>query len=171
MGKQANRIAAVCVEIHEYSETVYEVVVSPDGEWIASGSEDRTVKVVERKTGRVKCTLTVDSGVSSIAYCPTGDMIAVGCYNGNIHVVDALTAEVKRSVTVNSGFYGVQSVSFSPKGDMIADGCANGKIHFLDAVTVAVKRSLITSTRRSLRLFTRPLTTCCQLDVLAGKYL
>ena len=47
-----------CVmEIREHSEAVYAVAVSPDGEWIASGSGDNTVKVVERKTGRVKCTL------------------------------------------------------------------------------------------------------------------
>jgi len=45
------------MEIREHSEAVYAVAVSPDGEWIASGSGDRTVKVVEMATGRVKCTL------------------------------------------------------------------------------------------------------------------
>ena len=48
-----------CVmEIREHSEAVRSVAVSPDGKWIASGSGDKTVKVVERKTGRVKCTLS-----------------------------------------------------------------------------------------------------------------
>jgi serine/threonine protein kinase len=48
-----------CVmEIREHSEAVLSVAVSPDGKWIASGSQDQTVKIVERKTGRVKCTLS-----------------------------------------------------------------------------------------------------------------
>jgi len=52
-----------CVmEIREHSEAVYAVTVSPDGKWIASGSGDKTVKVVEIATGRVKCTLTGHSG-------------------------------------------------------------------------------------------------------------
>jgi WD40 repeat protein len=36
---------------------VHAVAVSPDGKWIASGSADETVKVVEVDTGRVVHTL------------------------------------------------------------------------------------------------------------------
>jgi WD40 repeat protein len=55
-----------CVmEIREHSRAVLSVAVSPDGKWIASGSEDKTVKVVERKTGRVKCTLSGHSGYAT----------------------------------------------------------------------------------------------------------
>jgi len=56
----ANKPAAQlpCVmEIREHSESVFAVAVSPDGKWIASGSADKTVKVVEVDTGRVVHTL------------------------------------------------------------------------------------------------------------------
>jgi serine/threonine protein kinase len=56
----ANKPAAQlpCVmEIREHSESVLAVAVSPDGKWIASGSADKTVKVVEVDTGRVVHTL------------------------------------------------------------------------------------------------------------------
>jgi len=56
----ANKPAAQlpCVmEIREHSAAVYAVAVSPDGKWIASGSADKTVKVVEVDTGRVVHTL------------------------------------------------------------------------------------------------------------------
>jgi WD40 repeat protein len=46
------------MEILEHSDAVLAVVVSPDGKWIASASKDKTVKVVEMSTGRLKCTLT-----------------------------------------------------------------------------------------------------------------
>jgi hypothetical protein len=45
------------MEIREHSESVYAVAVSPDGKWIASGSGDKTVKVVMVETGRVVHTL------------------------------------------------------------------------------------------------------------------
>lgn len=56
----ANKPAAPlpCVmEIREHSDGVYAVAVSPNGKWIASGSSDNTVKVVEVETGRVVHTL------------------------------------------------------------------------------------------------------------------
>ncbi len=56
----ANKPAAPlpCVmEIREHSECVSAVAVSPDGKWIASGSCDKTVKVVMVETGRVVHTL------------------------------------------------------------------------------------------------------------------
>jgi len=58
--KWANKPAAPlpCVmEIREHSAAVLAVAVSPDGKWMASGSRDKTVKVVEVDTGRVVHTL------------------------------------------------------------------------------------------------------------------
>ena len=45
------------MEFREHSGAVYSVAVSPDGKWMASGSGDRTVKVTELDSGRVKWTL------------------------------------------------------------------------------------------------------------------
>jgi WD40 repeat protein len=56
----ANKPAAPlpCVmEICDHSGIVFAVAVSRDGKWIASGSADSTVKVVEVDTGRVVRTL------------------------------------------------------------------------------------------------------------------
>jgi tRNA A-37 threonylcarbamoyl transferase component Bud32 len=56
-----------CVmEIREHSQDVNAVAISPDGKWIASGSDDRTIKIVEMATGRVKCTLTEHRYVPSL---------------------------------------------------------------------------------------------------------
>ena len=115
---------------------VRSVAWSPDGNWMASGSDDKTIKVWNTKTGQCQSTLTVDSGyggVQSVSFSPMGDMIAAGCDNGKIYLLDASTAEVKRSLSVNSG---VESVVFSPDGSKIA--AAYGyEIQLFDAQTQA----------------------------------
>ena len=53
-----NKWQLPCVmDIREHSGAVFAVTVSPDGKLIASGSEDKTVVVVEAATGRVRCRL------------------------------------------------------------------------------------------------------------------
>ena len=60
------------------------------------------VYIYDAQTFEVKCPVTVDSRVLSVAFSPDGDMIAAGCVNGKIHLVDALTGQVKRSVSGHS---------------------------------------------------------------------
>jgi len=75
-----------------------------DGTKLATGSNDKTVKVWSvGSAGTFECrsTLTVDSGpygVQSILYSPAGDMIAAGCSNGEILLLDAVMVVVKRSL-------------------------------------------------------------------------
>jgi len=45
------------MEFREHSQAVHAVAVSPDGKWMASGSGDQTVKLVELNSGRLKWTL------------------------------------------------------------------------------------------------------------------
>ena len=76
------------------------VCFCPYGKQVASGSDDRSIKIWDTNTGNCVSTLNVDSGffgVKSISYSPAGDMIAVGCRNGKIFLVDAVTVQVKRS--------------------------------------------------------------------------
>ena len=72
---------------------------------LASGSDDKSIKLWDTESGNVKATLSVDSGpfgVQSISYSPAGDMIAAGCSNGKIHLLDTVTVAVKRSLSGHS---------------------------------------------------------------------
>jgi serine/threonine protein kinase len=120
-----------CVmEIREHSESVLSVAVSPDGKWIASGSADKTVKVVERRTGRVKCTLTGHSNtVSSVAWNNDGTKLATGSRDETVMIWSldsAGTFECQSTLTGQS--YSVTSVAWNNDGSKLASGSSDNTV-------------------------------------------
>jgi WD40 repeat protein len=75
--------------------SVYAVAFSPDGALIASGSEDKTVRIWNAETGREQRTLQGHTGrINSVAFSPDGRRIASGGDDGAVFLWDALTGEV-----------------------------------------------------------------------------
>ena len=76
-----------CVlSVEEHEGNVNGVVISPDGKWIASCSDDKTVKICSVSTGEVSCTMEHDSEVKCISWSKDGHSLASGCGNGTIHL-------------------------------------------------------------------------------------
>ncbi|MFM6372457.1 MAG: WD40 repeat domain-containing protein, partial [Dolichospermum sp.] len=60
-----------------HSISVYSLAYSPDGQTLASGSSDKTIKLWNARTGNLLQTLTGhSSGVLSLAYSPDGQTLA-----------------------------------------------------------------------------------------------
>jgi WD40 repeat protein len=62
------------------------VAFSPDGERIASGSDDGTVRVWETRFGQETITLKGITTVAGVAWSPDGERIAAGLSDGTIKV-------------------------------------------------------------------------------------
>ena len=59
---------------------VLSVAVSYDGQWVVSGSKDRTVQFWDARSAAVQCTLQGHkNSVVSVNLSPTGGLLATGC--------------------------------------------------------------------------------------------
>ena len=101
------------------------VSFSPDGNTLASGSWDTTVRLWDANTGSPIRTLTRHTAwVTSVSFSPDGNTLASGSFDKTVRLWDATTGSPLRTLTGHTS--GVDSVSFSPDGNTLASG-SNGQ--------------------------------------------
>ena len=108
---------------------VMSVAFSPDGQWIVSGSSDKTIYVWSAMTGEVvRGPITGHTDlVYSMSFSPDGKQIVSGSHDKTICVWNAMTGEM-----IAGPFTGhidsVNSVGFSPDGQCIVSGSGDQTI-------------------------------------------
>ena len=119
----------------------HNVAFSPDGNTIASGSDDATIYLWDVNTGTLKNTLTGHTAwVKHISFSPNGRMIASGGGDNTIRLWEVNTGTLKNTLTGHT--HPVESVAFSPDGNTIASGSRDTTIGLWDADTGALKNTL-----------------------------
>ncbi|MBW4620837.1 MAG: AAA-like domain-containing protein [Cyanosarcina radialis HA8281-LM2] len=115
----------ILFNIREYNSleghqgSVKSIAFSPDGQTIASGSDDKTIKLWKRD-GTLISTFSGDSyWVTSVAFSPDGQTIASG---GGDKTIKLWKRDGTLISTLSGHTEAVYSVAFSPDGQTIASG-------------------------------------------------
>lgn len=59
---------------------------SPDGRWLASGGDGKTIKVWDMETGRIEADFTLGQGLTSLCFSPDGQWLAAGTDAGAVRL-------------------------------------------------------------------------------------
>ncbi len=96
------------------------VAFSPDGDTLATGSEDGKVRLWNVKSAALEQTLTGQGGdVTSLSFSPDGETLASGGTNKTVILWNARTGALKASIDPGEV---VLTVAFSPDGKLLAVG-------------------------------------------------
>ena len=115
-----------------HSNIVKSVCWSPDGKYLASGSEDYTVKIWDAKSGECIQTLEGHSDyVCSVCWSPDGKYLASGSRDKTIKIWDAKSGKELKTLEGHSEL--VYSVCWSPDGNYLASGSNDYTLKIWDA--------------------------------------
>ena len=117
------------------------VSFSPDGDYLATGSQDDTVRVHNTSDWKEveESRLTdAESSVQSISFSPDGDYLATGSRDNVIYVYDSDWSLIQTLDDGEGSTYVMYSVSFSPDGDYLASGSTDDNVYVYDANPVSL---------------------------------
>jgi WD40 repeat protein/serine/threonine protein kinase len=113
---------------------VSSVAFSPDGQRLASGSSDKTLKVWDSATGKELFALKGHGGVvTSVAFSPDGQRLASASIDQTVKIWDSATGKELSTLRGHAG--NVWSVAFSPNGQRLASASLDLTVKIWDTTT------------------------------------
>jgi WD40 repeat protein/serine/threonine protein kinase len=124
-----------------HEDAVLGMVYSPDGNYLATASPDKTVKLWEAATGKEVRTFKGHRGpVRRVAFSPDGQRLAsASTSDGTVRLWEVATGQ---ELLTFKDHPGAGSIAFSPQGQLLASGGSDKRIRLWEAATGKVLRTL-----------------------------
>jgi WD40 repeat protein len=117
-----------------HTALVMTVSFSPDGKWLATTSQDKSVKLWDAETGQELHTFTGHTHFTGrVVFNPDGTRLATGSFDRTVKVWDLETR--KELFTLAGHGATVWAIGFSHDGKLIATGDNNRVLHLWNALT------------------------------------
>jgi uncharacterized caspase-like protein len=134
-----------------HTDTVWSIAVSSNGQILASGSGDNTIKLWNLQTGQLLHTLSRGSDtVWSIAAGPDGQTLASGSGDKRIKIWSLQARKLLRAFSGHSNT--VRTVVISPDGQTLASGSGDATIKLWNLQTGELLRTLSGHTSRVISI-------------------
>ncbi len=96
------------------------VAFSPDGKLLATGSDDKLVRLYDVSTGKeLKALPGHDGAVRRVAFSPNGKLLASGADDRKVVLWDVAAGKETKTFKVNGG---IETLAFSPDGKLLVAG-------------------------------------------------
>ncbi len=130
-----------------HTNWVRSVAFNADGNTLASGSDDKTLRLWNTATGQ--CLKTLEGHkerVWSVAFSPNGKILASGSEDRTVKLWDFHTGQCFKTLERHTSW--VRSVTFSPDGNTLASGSSDKTVILWDAKTGLYLKTLEGHTSR-----------------------
>jgi len=107
-------------ELAGHEGPVRSLEVTSDGGWIVSGSDDKTVRVWDFRSGKARFVLEHPDQVFSVDISPDDAVIASGCVDGKVRLWALCDGKLLATLSDHTG--PVRQVEFSSDGGTLASG-------------------------------------------------
>ncbi len=132
--RTSNSILWQCRYTLTHNLGVNSVAISPKGNTLASGSDDKTIGLWDLNSGKPISILTGHSqAVNSVAFSPDGTRLASSSDDQTIKVWNLQNGE--EIYTLSGHSHKVKSVAFSPDGKLLASGSWDKTVKLWDVQT------------------------------------
>jgi len=121
------------------------VAFSPDGHWLATGSDDRTARVFETASGKEVARLAHQAPVVAVIFSPDSSSVASASYDYTVRVFQAATGRELSRLNLEGRLKGMQ---FVQRGQIL-ETASSGRLEVEEAVSA--KSDFVSLQRHLLR--------------------